>query len=98
MQYRFFNQTIGKASAPAYQNTLTFDQYLCISKSNVLVNLVYVNSLHTKKAILFAFLGQTPHFLSEKQKTKSNNLHHQKVWSTIVSYINIMLLAMLFFL
>ena len=42
------------------------------------VNFVYWISLHPKKAILPTFLGQTPHFISEKQKTRTNNLHHRK--------------------
>ena len=69
----FFNLTIAKPTAPVYQNTLTFYWYLFISRSNMHVNLVYWNSLHPKKANLSTFLGQTPHFLSDKQKTRSKN-------------------------
>ena len=42
------------------------------------VILVYLNSLHQKKAILATFLGQTPQFLGEMQKKRTNNLHHWK--------------------
>ena len=84
MHHSFFNPTIGKPTAPAYQNTLTFDQYLYNSMSNIHVNLVYWNSLHPKIAILPTFSGQNPHFLSEKQKTRSNNLHHRKAESFAV--------------
>ena len=52
--------------------------------SNMHVNLVYWNSLHPKMAILPTFLGQNPHFLSEKQKTRYKNLHHQKAESVAV--------------
>ena len=48
------------------------------------VNLVYWISLHLKKAILPTFLGQTPHFISEKQKHGTNNLHHRKAGSVAV--------------
>ena len=48
------------------------------------VNFVYWISLHPKKAILPTFLGQTPHFLSEKQKPRTNNLHHRKAGSVAV--------------
>ena len=48
------------------------------------VNLVYWNSLHPKIAILPTFSGQNPHFLSEKQKTRSNNLHLRKADSVAV--------------
>ena len=48
------------------------------------VNLVYWISLHQKKASLSTFLGQTPHFISEKQETRSNNLHHRKAVSVAV--------------
>ena len=30
------------------------------------------------------FWGQTPHFISEKQKNRSNNLHHRKAGSVAV--------------
>ena len=68
MHHSFFNPTTGKPTAPAYQNTLTFDQYLYNSMSNMHVNLVYWNSLHPKMAILPTFWGKNPNFLSEKQK------------------------------
>ena len=81
MQHRFFNPTIGKPTAPAYQNTLTCYQYLLISMSKMHMNIVYWNSRHPKKAILPTFSGPTPHFQSEKQKTRSKNLHHRKAES-----------------
>ena len=48
------------------------------------VNLVHWNSLHSKKAILPTFSGQTPHFLSENYKTRTYNLHHRKAWFVAV--------------
>ena len=48
------------------------------------VNLVNWNSLHSKKAILPTFSGQTPHFLGENHKTRTFNLHHWKVCSFAV--------------
>ena len=45
------------------------------------VNLVAWISLNPKKAILFTFKGHTPHFVSEKQKNRTNNLHPQKAGS-----------------
>ena len=84
MQHRFFNLPIGKHTAKAYQNTLTFDQDLLNSRRNVHVNFVYWISLHPKKAILSTFLGQTPHFISEKQKHRTNNLHNRKDGSVAV--------------
>ena len=48
------------------------------------LNLVYWNSLHLKKAVLPTFKGQTPHFLSENHKTRTNNLHHRKAGSVAV--------------
>ena len=49
------------------------------------VNLVYWISLHPKKAILPAFLGQTPHIISENKKRKEiKNLHHWKAGSIAV--------------
>ena len=48
------------------------------------MNLVHWNSLHQKHAILPTFLGQTPHFLCEHQKTKTNNLNHRKAVSVAV--------------
>ena len=50
----------------------------------MLVNFVSWISLHPKKAILPAFLGQTPKFTSEEQKPRTNNLHHQKAGSVAV--------------
>ena len=41
------------------------------------VNFVWI-SLYPKNAILPTFLGQTPQFISEKQKPRINNLHHRK--------------------
>ena len=84
VQDRFFNLTIWKPTAQAFQNTLTFDRYLFNSRSNFHVNLVHWNSLHPKKAILPTFLGQTPHFLCENHKTRTNNLHHRKAGSVAV--------------
>ena len=48
------------------------------------VNLVHWNSLHSKKAILPTFSGQTPHFLGENHKTRTYNLHHRKAWFVAV--------------
>ena len=48
------------------------------------VNYVYWIRLHPKKALLLTFLGQTPHFISEKHKPRSNNLYHRKAWSVAV--------------
>ena len=84
MQHRFFNPTILKHMAPAYQATFTFEQYLLNSRSNMHVNFVYWISLHPKKTILPTFLGQTPHFISEKQKPRTSNLHHRKAGSVAV--------------
>ena len=80
----FLNLTIWKPTAHAFQNTLTFDRYLFNSRSNFHVNLVHWNSLHPKMAILPTFLGQTPHFLCENHKTRTNNLHHWKAGSVSV--------------
>ena len=86
MQHRFFNLTIRNPMAPAYHNTLTFYQYLFIIRSIMRVSLVYWNSQHPKGHFTY-FSGQTPHFLSDKQKPRSNNLHHQKSWSVPVQLI-----------
>ena len=48
------------------------------------VNFVYWISLRPKKTILPTILGQTPHFISEKQEHATNNLHHRKAWSVAV--------------
>ena len=48
------------------------------------MNLVPWNSLHQKNAILSTILGQTPHFLCEIHKTRTNNLHHRKAGSVAV--------------
>ena len=50
------NPTIWKPKAQAFQNSLTFAQYLFNSGSNMCVNLVHWNSLHSKKAIHHIFL------------------------------------------
>ena len=84
LQHCFSNPSIWKPTAQAFQNTLTFDKYLFNSRSNFHVNLVHWNSLHPKKAILPTFLGQTPHFLCENHKTRTNNLHHRKAGSVAV--------------
>ena len=84
MQHRFFNPTIRKLTTTAFQNTLTFDQYLFNSRSNMNVNLEHWNSLHPKKAIIPTFSGQTPNFLGENQKNRTNNLHHRKAGSVAV--------------
>ena len=84
VQDSFFNLTIWKPTAPAFQNTLTFDQYLFNSRSNFHLNLVHWNSLHPKRAILPTFSGQTPHFLGENLKTRTNNLNHRKAGSVAV--------------
>ena len=70
--------------AQAFQNTLTFDQYLFNSRRNFYVNLVHWNSLHPKNAILPTFLVQTPHFLCKNEKNITDNLHHRKAWSVAV--------------
>ena len=84
MQPSFFHTTIRKPTTTAFQNTLTFDQNLFNSRSNMHVNLVHWNSLHPKKAILATFSGQTPNVLGENQKTRTNNLHHRKAGSVAV--------------
>ena len=48
------------------------------------VSFVYWISLHPKTTIKPTFLGQTPHFISEKQKYLTNNLHHRKAGSVAV--------------
>ena len=70
--------------APACQNTLTFDQYNFNSRSDVHVNLVHRNSMHTTKATLLTFSGQTLHFHGENLKTRTNNLHYRKTGSVAV--------------
>ena len=84
LQHCYFNSPIGKHMAQVYQNTWPFDQYLLNSRSNMHVNFVYWISLHPKNGILPTFLGQTPHFISEKQKPRTSNLHHQKAGSVAV--------------
>ena len=81
---RFFNLIIWKPMDQAFQNTLTFYWYLFNSRSNFNVNLVHWNSLHPKKASWPNFSEQTPHFLSENNKTGTNNLHPPKTWSVAV--------------
>ena len=84
VQDRFFNLTIWKPTAQAFQNTLTFDRYLFNSMSNFHANLVHWNSLHPINAILPTFLGQTPHFLCENEENRTDNLHHRKALSVAV--------------
>ena len=48
------------------------------------VNLVAWISLNPKKAILFTFKGHTPHFVSEKQKTRTSNIHHHKAGVVLI--------------
>ena len=60
-----------------------FYQYLLNFRSNMHVNFVYWISLLPKKAIYLLF-GLTPHFISEKQKPRTNNLHHRKAGSVAV--------------
>ena len=84
VQDRFFNLPIWKPMAQAFQNTLSFDQFLFNSRSNFHLNLVHWNSLHPKSAILTSFLGQTPHILCENRKTITNNQHHWKAGSVAV--------------
>ena len=57
-----------EANTPAFQNTLTFAEYLFNSRSNMLLNLVHWNSLHTKKAILPSFQDK-PHIFLVKNTT-----------------------------
>ena len=40
----------------------------------------------SKKAILPTFLGQTPHFLCENHKTRTDHLHYQKAWSIAIIF------------
>ena len=84
VQRSFSNPIIWKPTAPAFQNTLAFAQYLLNSRSNMHMSLVHWNSLYSKKAILTTFSGQTPHFLGENHKTRTYNLHHRKTWSVAV--------------
>ena len=81
---QIFYWIIWTPMAQVFQNTLTFDRYLFNSRSNLHVNLVHWNSLHPKNAILPSFLGQTPQFLCEDHKTRTNNLHHRKAGSVAV--------------
>ena len=48
------------------------------------VNFVYWISLHPKMAIFPTCLGQTPHFRSENQKHRTNNVHHRQAGSFAV--------------
>ena len=50
------------SKVPAFQNTLTLAQYLFNSRSNMHVNLVHWNSLHSKKAILPTFFRKNSSF------------------------------------
>ena len=75
---------IRKPTPTAFQNTLTFNQYIFNYRSNMHVNLVHWNSLHTKRAIIPTFSGQTPYFLGENRKTRTNNLHHRKTGSVAI--------------
>ena len=84
MQNRIFYWTIWKPTVQAFQKTLTFDRYLFNSRSNFHVNLVHWNSLHQKWPFYLLFLGQTPHFLCENHKTRSDNQHHRKAGSVAV--------------
>ena len=85
VQDSFLNLTIQKPTTPAFQNTLTFDQYLFKSRSDFHVNLVHWKSLHPKKGhFTYFFFGQTPHLLGEKLKTRTNNLDHRKAGSVAV--------------
>ena len=68
-----------RPTVSAFQNTLTFDQYLFNSRSNMHVNLDFLISLQLKKAILPTFSGQTPLFLGKKQENRSNNIQTKKV-------------------
>jgi hypothetical protein len=43
-------------------------------------------SLHPKNTIFPTFLGQTPHFLGKKPKTRTNNLPQRKVFSVAVFF------------
>ena len=72
VQCYFSNPTIWKPTAPSFQNTLTFAQYLFNSRSNMRLNIVHWNSLHSKNAILPTFSRQTPHFLGENHKTRTH--------------------------
>ena len=47
------------------------------------MNFFYWISLH-QKGHFTHFLGQTPHFISEKQKPRTGNLHHWKSGSVAV--------------
>ena len=80
----FFNLTIWKPMAQAFQNTLVLYQYVFNSRSNLCTNLVHWNSLHPKKAILPTVLGQTPCFHSENHIPRTNNLHHRKAGTLAV--------------
>ena len=84
VKYMFFNLTIWNPMAQIFQNTLIFEWYLFNSRSKFHVNLVHLNSLHPKNAMLSTFLGQRSHFLSENHKTRTNNLHHRKAGSVAV--------------
>ena len=49
------------------------------------LNFVYWFSQHPIKDILPTFLGQTPHFINEKQKPKTSNLHQAGSVAVILS-------------
>ena len=68
MLHSFFNHTIRKPTNTAFQNTLTFYQYLFNSRINMHVNLVNWNSLHPKKAIIPIF--QDKHQIFSVKTTK----------------------------
>ena len=84
VKHYFSNPSIWKPTAQAFQNTITFAQYLFNSRSNMHVNLVHWNSLHSKNAILPTFSGLTPDFLGKNHKTRTYNLYHRNAWFVAV--------------
>ena len=80
----FFHSTIGIPTLTPFQNTGTFDQYLCNSMSYKHVHLVHWNSLHPKKAVIPTFQDIYKIFSVQNHKTRTNNLHHGKAGSVAV--------------
>ena len=71
LQDRFFNLTIWKPKAQAFQNTLTFDQFLFNSRSNFHVNLVHWNSKQQKKGHFTYFLRTNTTFSQWKSQNQN---------------------------
>ena len=81
VQCYFSNPTIWKPMAPAFQNTITFAQYLFNSRSNMRVNLAHWNSLHQKKKI-FPILIRIPEISAQIPPT---SFWMGSSWEVVVS-------------